>query len=224
MEARRILTLCLILLCGAVLHAQTFETGGLVGAEYEMKILKGWHWSAETQLRFDQHFTHYDRWKVGVGTDYTFLKKHVKIGAYYSLLNYQSDEGVFDWRHRVTGTLTVSHKFSNWRLAYRAAFQWTFRDERRGSYRFNPKSYMRNRLTVTYSIPNKPVKIYASEEFWWRLYHPGKNIIANLRTTVGVQYSINKRHTLDFYLRSNNEVQVSNPEHKLYLGIKYSFD
>ena len=83
---------------------------------------------------------------------------------------------------------------------------------------------MRNRLTVTYSIPNKPVKIYASEEFWWRLYHPGKNIIDNLRTTVGVQYSINKRHTLDFYLRSNNEVQVSNPDHKLYLGIKYSFD
>lgn len=224
MVARRSITLCLFLLLGTVLRAQTYETGGLVGAEYEMKILKGWHWSAETQLRFDHNFTHYDRWKVGVGTDYTFLKKHVKVGVYYGLLNYQSDEGVFDWRHRVTGTLTLAHKFTNWRLSYRAAFQWTFRDERRGSYRFNPKTYMRNRLTVTYSIPDKPVKFYASEEFWWRLYHPGKNIIDNLRTTVGVQYNINKHHTLDFYLRSNNEVQVSNPEHILYLGVKYSFD
>ena len=224
MHIRRGLLLFLCLLSGAILYAQSFETGGLVGAEYEMKILKGWHWSAATQLRFDQNFTHYDRWKVGVGTDYTFLKKHFKVGAYYSLMNYQSDEGLFDWRHRVTGSLTMSHKFSDWRLSYRAAFQWTFRDARRGSYRFNPKCYMRNRLTVTYSIPDKPVKIYASEEFWWRLYHPGKNIIDNLRTTVGVQYKINKHHSLDFYIRSNNEVQVSNPKHILYWGLKYNFD
>ncbi len=81
MSARRSITLCLFLFLGAALHAQTFETGGLVGAEYEMKILKGWHWSAETQLRFDNNFTHYDRWKVGVGTDYTGLKKHVKVGV-----------------------------------------------------------------------------------------------------------------------------------------------
>jgi hypothetical protein len=209
---------------GATIHAQTFETGGLFGVQYEMKILKGWHWNAESQLRFDHNFTHYDRWKISVGTDYTFWKKRIKVGASYSLLNYQDDEGIFDWRHRLTGALTLAYKASSWKIAYRAAFQWTFRDEKRGSYRFNPKSYMRNRVTFSHSIPQKPLKVYVAEEFWWRLYHPEKNIIDHLRTTLGVEYNINKHHTLDFHVRSDNEVQVNNPTHILYIGVKYSFD
>ena len=124
----------------------------------------------------------------------------------------------------VKGFLTVAPKFGDWKIAYRAMVQATFRDERRGDYRFNPKTYMRNRLQVTWSVPHQPVKLYLSEEFWWRLYKPGDNIIDNLRSTVGVEYSINKHHTLDFYLRSDNEIQVKNPDNVLSIGVGYKFD
>lgn len=206
-----------------MLRAQTFETGGIVGADYEMKILKGWHWGAETEFRFDNNFTHFDRFEVGVGTDYTCWKKRIKIGVSYTYLNYHEDD-FFESRHRITGALTLAEKWGGCKLSYRAAFQSTFRNEKRGDYTFNPKTYMRNRITFAYTIPQKPVKIHVSEEFWWRLYHPGHNIIDNLRTVLGVEYAINKHHTLDFYLRSDNEIQVSNPKHILYAGINYSFD
>ncbi len=218
------LSLGCIILFIACAEAQSFETGGIVGMEYDLKILKGWHFNAGTQVRFNHNFTHYDRWKVTAGTDYTFWKKRIKIGATYSLLNYQDDEGFFDWRHRITGSLTLSQKFGIAKLSYRAAFQSTFRDESRGDYKFNPKTYMRNRLQCTFSIPGKPVKLYVSEEFWWRLYHPGKNIIDELRTTAGVKYEVRKHHTLDFFLRLSDEVQVKNPEHKLMIGFTYSID
>ena len=216
-----ILFLILLLFTGRV-AAQTFETGGVVGAEYEMKILKGWHWGADVEARFDRNFTHYDRFKVGIGTDYTFWHKRIKIGVGYSYLNYHRED-LFESRHRITGSLTLAEKFGNWKLAYRASFQSTFRDNRRGDYTFNPKTYMRNRLAVSYKIPGKPVKLHASEEFWWRLYHPERNIIDDLRTVVGVEYAIDKHNTLDFFIRSQNEVQVSNPRHILYIGVNYGF-
>ena len=210
--------------CGSVC-AQTFTTGGVAGVEYSYKILKGWHVELEGELRFDHNFTHYDRAKVGVGTDYTFWKKRIKVGVAYNFLNYHDrDDQLFDNRHRVKGFLTVAPKFGDWKIAYRAMVQATFRDERRGDYRFNPKTYMRNRLQVTWSVPHQPVKLYFSEEFWWRLYKPGDNIIDHLRSTVGLEYSINKHHTLDFYLRSDNEIQVKNPDNVLSIGVGYKFD
>ena len=108
-----------LLLLGRVV-AQSFETGGLLGAEYEMRILKGWHWGAEAEFRFDENFTHFNRFKVAVGTDYTFWKKRIKIGVGYGYLNYHKDD-YFESRHRITGSLTLAEKFGNWKLSYRAA-------------------------------------------------------------------------------------------------------
>lgn len=225
MRRRHSILFLLVLLACRGTYAQKFETGGVAGVEYSYKILKGWHVDLEGELRFDHNFTHYDRAKVGVGTDYTFWKKRIKIGVAYNFLNYHDrDDQLFDNRHRVKGFLTVAPKFGDWKIAYRAMVQATFRDERRGDYRFNPKTYMRNRLQVTWSVPHQPVKLYLSEEFWWRIYKPGDNIIDNLRSVVGVEYSINKHHVLDFYLRSDNEIQVKNPENVLYIGIGYKFD
>ena len=172
-----ICALAVVCVCG-VAGAQTFSAGGVVGAEYELKILKGLHLSAEGEVRLDRNFTHYNRARLAVGTDYTFWKKRIKAGASYSFLNYHDREGqLFDNRHRVKGFVTVAPKFGDWKIAYRAMVQTTFRDGRRGDYRFNPKTYMRNRLQVTWAVPGRPVKLFLSEEFWWRLYKPGDNII-----------------------------------------------
>jgi len=210
---------------GSAVRAQTFETGGIVGVEYDLKILKGWHASFEGDVRFDRNFTHYNRAKLTVGTYYTFWQKRIKVGATYSFLNYHDlEDQVFDFRHRLRGQITIAPKFGPVKLAYRAMVQTTFRDERRGSYKFNPKTYMRNRLAVTWSLPHSPVKLYVSEEFWWRLYKPGDNIIDRLRSSAGVVYDLNKHHSLDFFLRFDHEVQVSNPNRFLCVGIKYTID
>jgi len=208
-----------------LLCAQTFETGGVLGVGYELKIMKGWHLYAEGDVRFDAHFTHYARGKVGVGTDYTFWKKRMKVGVEYNFLNYHDREDqLFDNRHRIKGFVTIAPKFGAWKVGWRCMAQSTFRDERRGDYKFNPKTYLRNRLSVAWSIPQTRLKLHASEEFWWRLYKPGDNIIDQLRSVIGLEYKINKHHTLDFFLRSDNEVQVKNPENVLYVGVAYTFD
>ena len=217
----------ILIFCGLFpmwLCAQTFETGGVLGVGYELKIMKGWHLYAEGDVRFDANFTHYARGKVGVGTDYTFWKKRLKVGVEYDFLNYHDREDhLFDNRHRIKGFVTIAPKFGVWKVGWRCMAQTTFRDERRGDYKFNPKTYLRNRLSVAWSIPQTRLKLHLSEEFWWRLYKPGDNIVDQLRSVAGLEYSIDRHHTLDFYLRSDNEIQVKIPENVLYLGIAYSF-
>lgn len=209
--------------CGG-LSAQSFETGATAAVEYDYRILKGWHVSAEGELRFDHNFTHYDRMKLEAQTSYTCWGKRLKIGMAYNFLNYHDrEQQLFDNRHRIKGFVTLAPKFGDWKLAYRAMVQSTFRDERRGSYKFNPKTYMRNRLQVTWSVPRQPLKLYVAEEFWWRLYKPGDNIIDQLRTTAGVEYSFDKRQALDLHLRFDQEVQVRHPEMFLSIGVGYSF-
>ena len=211
-------------ICGCA-QAQTFETGGLVGVGYDVKILKGWHASVEGDVRFDHNFTHYDRAKIEVGTDYTFWKKRIKIRAAYNFLNYHDrKDQLFENRHRVKGSLTIAPRFGPVKISYRAMVQSTFREKRNGPYKFNPKTYMRNRLTLTWYVPQQPVKLYLAEEFWWRLYKPGDNIIDRLRSTAGVVYDINKHHALDFFLRFDHEVQVKNPKRFLCVGVRYAID
>ena len=213
----------LMLLSPLFVNAQTFETGGLLAANYQMQILEGWHWNARAEFRFDGNFTHYDRLRVGAGTEYSFWEKRIKVGVSYDYLNYHIEHS-FENRHRVTAALTWTEKWGGCKLSYRAAFQSTFYDERRAECSYNPKIYMRNRLSFVYQIPEKPLKLHASEEFWLRLNHPDRKIVDDLRTIVGVEYAINKRHSLDLYLRSDNEVLVPDPKNIFYLGITYSFD
>ncbi len=224
LNIRRIFAIGIIVwLCG-VTQAQTFSTGGVIGADYELKILKGWHFTVESDVRFDYNFTHYNRAKIGVGTDYAFWKKRMKIGVEYDFLNYHNrKKQLFDNRHRIKGFISIAPRFGAWKVGWRCMAQTTFRDKRHGPYKYNPKTYLRNRLSVAWSIPQTGLKLHCSEEFWWRLYKPGDNIIDQLRTIVGLEYSINKRHALDFFVRSDNEIQVKNPENVLYLGVAYSF-
>lgn len=224
MNRRHVILFYIAVLWCVSVHAQTFTTGGVVGAEYELKILKGWHLSFDGDVRFDYHFTHYNRACIGVGTDYTFWKKRMKVGVSYHFLNYHDREDqVFDNRHRIKGFVSIAPKFGNWKVGWRVMAQATFRDELRGDYKFNPKTYLRNKFSLSYSVPQTRLKLHLSEEFWWRLYKPGDNIIDQLRSIVGVEYSVDKRNTLDFYLRSDNEIQVKNPENILYLGVAYKF-
>lgn len=223
LSKRCLVIIVLLCVCSRVC-AQTFTTGGVIGADYELKILKGWHFNLEGEVRFDYNFTHYNRAKLGIGTDYTFWRKRMKVGVEYSFLNYHDREDqLFDNRHRIKGFVSLAPKFGNWKVGWRCMAQTTFRDRRHGSYKFNPKTYLRNRLSVAWSIPQTGLKLHCSEEFWWRLYKPGDNIVDQLRTIVGLEYSINKRHSLDFFVHSDNEIQVKNPENVLYFGIAYSF-
>ena len=219
---KKALLIFLFVFSAGFLAAQSFDGGVLVGAEAQ-KSVRSWTFSVGGEIRANQWVTNYDRGKLGLDIGYSCWKKRIKIGVGYDYLNKHSQEDAFYHRHRINLSLGIGEKFGRFKLSYRARFQTTFYDIQRESVRFNPKTYMRNRVELTYSFYGKPVKLFCSGEFFWRLYHPDKNIIDEVRAIVGVDYKVRKGHTLSIFLRSDNEVQVKKPEYAVYLGIGYKF-
>lgn len=216
--------LLILLFCieALTLSAQNFDGGLLLGAEAQ-KSVKFWTFSLGGEIRTNQWVTRYDRGKIEADISYSCWHKRIKISVGYDYINKHSKEYAFYHRHRLNFSFGIGEKFNRFKLSYRAKFQTNFYDIQRESARFNPKIYMCNRVELSYSISDKPIKLFCSGEFFWRLYHPEKNIIDEVRAIVGLDYKVRKGHTLSFFLRSDNEVQVKNPEYAVYLGINYKF-
>ena len=218
---RNILIICIV--CFPVfMKGQTHETGAIFGVEYEKKVVKGLHFGLDGQLRFNQNFTNFDRLRLGAGLDYTFCKKRLKVGAagFYLL----GDKGTYyENRGRVQATLSYTERIQQFKIGLRARAQSTFYDERRGEHKFNPKTYFRGRLQFEYEFFGKPIKIFASTEFFLRLYKKDNCFIDNFRTIAGIDYRLTQGSSLTFSFRSENEIQVKNPENIYYFCIAYNF-
>lgn len=221
---RRIFCCILLLLFvfAGNLSAQTTDFGLVVGAGYSGKIVKGLGYSVEGEVKTCNNFIGFNRFKADAGIDYSFLKKRLKVGAEFDYI-LKNQEDFLENRYRVSGVLTYAERIKNFKISYRAKFQSTFFDDNHSYNKFNPKNYIRNRLQIEYKFFSKPISIYASTEFFLRLYKYDARFIDNWRTIVGVTYRIDKNNSIDFYLRADNEVQVKNRANEFYLGVGYNF-
>lgn len=221
--ALKIAGLCMLFaLVAAPLMAQTYDAGAILSAGYRKKICKGFSFSAGAEGKFNQTFTSFERLKVTGSFHYTFWKKHFKVGVFGSYI-LSNQTNYFESRGRVGGDISFSQDIKNFSLSYRVRAQSTFYDETYCDHKFNPKTYLRNRLQLEYHFAEKPIKLYASTEFFLRLYQRDACFIDAFRTIVGVHYRLNKHNSLDFFLRADNEIQVKKPENVFYIGVAYNF-
>ena len=217
------LWLMLLLVLPGVGWAQSHDFGGIVELGFEQKLAKGLELGLEGEGRFNHCFTSFNRLKIGADLDYSFLKKKrlkVSVGAYYLLYNRY---GTAEHRGRIVGALTYAEKISDFKLSIRARVQSTFYDMQRGYHKFNPKTYLRGRVQFEYAFPSIRMSIYASTEFFLRIYQKDEFFIDNFRTIAGCNFKVGNGHTMGVFLRVDNEIQVSEPENVYYIGLKYNF-
>ena len=218
---KRLLIAVVCLLVQSVLFAQSTDFGAIVGAEATKKF-SHFGLTAEAEGRFNHNFTNFSRLKLSAGADYTFFHKRFKVGTSFNYI-YRDKTEYYENMYKLNLNLSYSEKIKQFKIGYRARFQFDFYDNRTAYHKLNPKIYMRNRFEGEYSFFSKPLKIAVSEEFFWRLNHPSKKIIDALRTIISLNYRIDKSNSLTFFLRADNEVQVSDPENIYYVGIIYHF-
>lgn len=204
-------------------RGQSHDLGGIVELGFEQKLAKGLELGLEGEGRFNHCFTSFNRLKIGADLEYSFLKKKrlkVSLGGAYLLYN---QYGTIENRGRIIGALTYTEKFSNFKLSLRARVQSTFYDMQRGYHKFNPKTYLRGRLQFDYTFPEIRMTVFASTEFFLRLYQKDRIFIDNFRTIAGCNFKVGNGHTLGVFFRVDNEIQVSEPENVYYIGFKYGF-
>lgn len=201
-----------------LVNAQTTDFGGRLGVSYTKDFGTRWDLNLLGDVYMNQNFTKYEKFRAGIGVDYTFFRKKLKVGTTYYYINQFTSSHIYENRHRANVSISYSEKYRQYSFSYRLRLQTTFRDETRDYYRFNPKIYLRNKFQVSYSFYTKPIKLRLSEEFFWRLDRPDQRIIDQLRTTFGVQYRFNSVYAIDFYVRSGNDIQVNDRENIFSLG------
>ena len=200
---------------------RTKDFGAIASAEISVGVARNVDLSIEEEFRLDNNCTQFDRWLNSFGVDYTFLRGRMKLGVMGDYIRRFNDNRYFENRYRAGVQLTYSETYRRFKFSFRTKLLSTFRDEATGDYRVNPKLYWRNRLQVSYQMPNSRFKYSVSTELHWLVNDPKNNIVDNLRTVAAVDYRLTRRQYLSAFVRMDNDLQVKEPVDRFYLGVTY---
>ena len=185
--------LILVLLAAVQVVAQSDRTtdfGVITSAELSVGLCDGIDLSVEEELRFQNNCAQFDRWLNSVGLEYGFWHKRMKAGLLMDYIRRYNDKGYFENRGRIGVQLTYSESVQHFKFSYRTKLISTFLDEQIGEHRVNPRMYWRNRLQVSYHVPNSRFKYAISTELFWLVNDPKNNIVDNIRTVASVDYRV----------------------------------
>ena len=228
---KRLLILLVVLLPGGFLAAQNYDFGTEWEATYSRTIVKGTEISIGEELRFKQYSTRFTKTETTVGLSYALFRKKLKphglklkLGGSYAFIYRYNSKHYYEDQHRLNLNVSLTKKFGDWSVGYRMRYQTTFRNERIGTYKYNPQMYLRNRIGVSYTFPNKPWKLSLTEECFQRLNHPSRKIVDEFRTVATAAYQIDRHNTVSVHLKAATEVQVKNPDRFFAIGFTFDFD
>lgn len=222
-------------------HAQDDEPGGFrTGLAIEKNISKKFSIVADAELRTLGFTSETERYLFGVGADYEIFK-NFKLGLGYE---YQKVQDSYNWgysiygvdsarvwmqpRHRFQGDISYKYKIGDFTLSLRERAQATFKNDndrikQNGDTNFarvNPDFTWRNRIKVEYNIPKCKFTPALSVESYMLFSDPDitSAYFTKLKYTLGVEYKINKKNSIELYgmysnERSGTEIVVPGPNY-----------
>ena len=197
------------------------DFGVILDAKYDGSLMGRMDIEVEEELRFDHNCTQLDRWLNSVTLEYPFLHNRMHVGLSGGAIRRYNDKGYFENRARVGIDVSYAETYHRYKFTYRSRLMTTFRDERTGDYRVNPKMYWRNRFQVAYQMLNSRFKYAFSTELHWLINDSKASVIDNIRTVLSVDYRLSRHQSISFSARMDNDIQVKEPVDRFYLGITY---
>ena len=202
-------------------NARETRLGTIFSVELEKEFTKSFSGIFKQDLRFENNAAGFDRTASTLGLEYSLIRKKLKIGGFYSFIHKYNNDFLFESRNRFYLNLIWKETLSPITIMWRGRMQTTFRDENKGSYRVNPRSYIRNKLEVSYAIFGSPVKPFVSCDFSTIVFDPKRNLeLAKIRYTGGVNWRLNRTNYFELYLRYNQRMDFRDPN-SLALGAMY---
>jgi hypothetical protein len=227
----RIFPLLLALLfVSPVIRSQTNDFGIWTSLGLEKKLGK-WDLGSELELRTMDNSSKINRVSMEFEASYVLLKP-LKVGLSYQFIDFNDTKYTdFQPRHRFNLFAIGSQKLGNFNFSLRERLQLTTKDESDrikssgaiDTYKINPAWVWRNRLKISYNIPHCKITPYGSFETFYQLNNPDGNVFDDLRYTIGVGYSLKKRHKFNLYYLIDNEINVKNPVRGFVLGAGYTY-
>jgi len=232
----RLKEIMLLLLLSVPVYAgaQQHDFGGELAATVGFKPWRGGSLTVGEKVRFIDGCTRFSQSKTSLVVQHSLLRSELKrydlrwrVGGGYTFIDRLSDaysNPYYEYQHRLMLQSTLAWRYGLWRFAGRLRAQSTFRDEQRGDYRYNPKIALRARLSATYAFPDRPWKLGANSELFYRANDPRGAFVDEWRTTVEATYLFDRSSSLTLYGKYFHELQVDNPLRMFCLGLRYDFE
>ena len=222
-----ILLLCLpVLVCAQKIVSETDTHTVTPEAHIFATFVKSFKYGLSLTIEEEIRSAPSHRAHTTVGLGYTPIE-NLHIYAAYTTMIYGAEGAKVEWsdpnkfiRHRVNVLVTGQWKLGQWNLAWREGVMMDARTDSVDHREKNNVDFtLRSRLQAVYSIPKTPLGIVAKFELLNTLNAPVKYIntimqdeasfqdygqyISELRPEVGLQWKINKKHSLTLAYRYN---------------------
>lgn len=211
----------LFLAVQSIARAQISDAGLWLSAGVEARLHKKVTLSIAEELRFNENITELGTAFTDVGLEYKLSKKF-KASANFRLAQKRRLDDSYQLQHRFYLDLKYDQKVKPFKLQLRTRFQDNYSDFGSASESQQEGYILRNRLSLQWDT-NRKLEPYLKLEFFTPLSIPFPYFTSEIRYVGGVEYSISKKHKLDFYYLINNEINASNPETDYVSGIGYSY-
>jgi len=217
------------LLISALAKGQTpaegtdFDFRGRASVGMDWKISKGLHFEAGYELRCSDACSRIERHQFNAGISYAPFD-YIKLGTeYYYIGNYGSEKN-FRPQHRICLDITSQYKFSAWKLSLRERIQLTHKSYEFNVYQKTPNLVeLKSRLKLSYrgfvhlepyafaelrncfNGPSFTADYDESSGKYSNYKFTGYSdaYINRIRGALGVEWKVNKRHSIDFKLMTD---------------------
>ncbi|NDV46671.1 DUF2490 domain-containing protein [Paludibacter sp. 221] len=223
-ETRIFLIASFLFLCSFFqLKAQLYDAGGIGSIALSKELGQFTELTLEQELRFDRGFSSLNRSSTSIGADFTIIRRTLKAGVAYDLHYRRNSSNMYEVRHRISASVVGQYRYERFIFKLRSRAQATIRDESSGDYKYNPKYVWRNRLMVEYNIRRSPFRPYVSGEIFCPLNSDYGFFMDSYRLTIGTEYSLSKRSSLDFQFRFDQDIQQADARNILYGGVSWNY-
>lgn len=205
-------------------RAQTPGTGLWTGASADIRLAKTWTLNVNTQVRFSDNIQVTRAYLGELGLSYK-LNKHWAVSGYYRYtgrLKKNKEEGGYYYRpyHRFYGELNYDQKIGQGlKLAYRLRYQNQFKDD--NSAVVADKSYLRNKLELSYSNPSRLTPFVSADLFYRIDNTDNTGGFDQIRYKAGTNVKFTKAHSLDLFVFTDAALRNSGEDSGLILGATY---
>lgn len=214
--------LSILLLIVITCSAQTRDAGLWLGIKLEKKIHNWAELSLSEEIRFNENFHE-------LGTAFTEMAwssgwhSGFNAGIAYRFIQKRLLDDSYELRHRYHLELSYRYKFNrSLSLTLRERFQNQYKDVNRMADEITKEYALRSKLSLKYT-PFKKISFDGSLEVYYQLNNPAGNEIDNLRYSVGTEYKLSKKQSLELYYLIDQELHVKDPWTSYILGLGYTF-
>ncbi len=214
-----------VILHTPIVFAQSELYGVWTNLNFAKQLNEKFDFEADTELRTYDYLDKVDKIRIGGHLDYSLIKG-LKFGLGYQF--FQTYDRAFDnfqTQNRIHAALSYGLKFNNFSIALRERVYCLIKDNSNQLTGIAPSISdhwtWRNRLKISYSIPNFPIKPSAFAETFFALNGGNAYKFDQIRYNVSLMYPLNQHHAIDLFGIINSKLKAGDHYGVYILGVGY---